>query len=155
MMIFGLHLFAVANVSNVEGDRIKSPPGANHMVISISRNYEFTDDVKQWCPPLTADDKKEIFDYLNVKGPKRGHGVHFYAMDLGRILNTRGLLRDLVEIEECEDTPRLPFECWQSYPMTERLLALSKHIAQNAAHGLPWVEHTTWANHGGDPQISN
>ena len=151
-VIVGMHLFAVSeDLSKKAGQTINHHPGPNHMVITMALNYDFHLVVHQWCPPLTRNDRQEIFNLFNTREPKRGHDVHYYAVELGRILGTKGLLQNLVNVTEDDETPRLPFTFWKCYQMTDHQLELSKHIAINVSQGLPWVHNTSWHLHGVGP----
>ena len=142
----GIHLFAVCDeLTNDVGEIIRDHPAANHMVISIARRSRDGDvDVKQWCPPLSSDDKKQLFNYLDFRGPKMGHYITWHALDIVRILGIPGPMLQLVNIREHKDTPDLYFKTWCCYKMTSRLLDLSKHIARNACERIPWLHFTDW-----------
>ena len=75
-------MFAVCEDLTTEvGEIVRHHPDQNYMVISIARAPpRGVTEVKQWCPPLSPDDKKEIFNYLNLRGPKHGHYVVWYAL---------------------------------------------------------------------------
>ena len=105
-------MFAVCDELTTDvGEIIRNHPAANHMVISIARRSRDGDVVvKQWCPPLSPDDKKQLYDYLDFRGPKIGHYIVWHALDIVRILDIQGPMLQLVNIREHQDTPNLYFK---------------------------------------------